>query len=350
MRPTSRFPSSRFPEGWFQVGWSHDTAPGEAKALKYFGEDLVLWRGNSGEVFVQDAFCLHIGHNRGIRGTVDGDDIVCAWHGWKWDGEGHNTDIPYSAHPCKRNLKIQTYPVRECWGAILVWYSPTCAPPSWEPPVVPEYENPDYYPMHPVSDRVFRIRAHPQMCMENAVDPAHSVWVHHATSIPQIEFSCTGHQGRADVSIEYGKGKDSSRLTPDGVRHARVTLDAYGMGIAIPRWGDDLLPTVQITCFTPVDDEYMDYFFQQCSKRTPGSTTAEPEGAAKDMLDLQWGVAEQDFFTWENMKFLTSPSFAVEEAKNWAAFRRWASQFYPADDAVRMCDGVVEESVSVELS
>ena len=40
-------------------------------------------------------------------------------------------------------------------------------------------------------------------------------------------------------------------------------------------------------------------------------------------------VIEQDFFTWENMKVLHTPNFAPEEAKNYAALRRWARQFYP---------------------
>jgi hypothetical protein len=31
------------------------------------------------------------------------------------------------------------------------------------------------------------------------------------------------------------------------------------------------------------------------------------------------------------MKYLDKPSFTVEEAKNYAALRRWARRFYPSD-------------------
>ena len=34
------------------------------------------------------------------------------------------------------------------------------------------------------------------------------------------------------------------------------------------------------------------------------------------------------------MKYLEHPSFAVEEAKDYAALRRWARRFYPADSFV----------------
>ena len=54
-------PADRYPRSWWQVGWSHDLAAGEVRALRYFGEDLVMWRSDSGAVFVQDAFCTHLG-------------------------------------------------------------------------------------------------------------------------------------------------------------------------------------------------------------------------------------------------------------------------------------------------
>jgi hypothetical protein len=50
-------------------------------------------------------------------------------------------------------------------------------------------------------------------------------------------------------------------------------------------------------------------------------------------IKLQQEIIKQDFFTWENMKYLDKPNFAVEEAKDYAALRRWARRFYPADEA-----------------
>ncbi|HSS12015.1 MAG TPA: hypothetical protein VLL25_19160, partial [Acidimicrobiales bacterium] len=43
-------------------------------------------------------------------------------------------------------------------------------------------------------------------------------------------------------------------------------------------------------------------------------------------------IIKQDFFTWENMKYLPKPNFAIEEAKDYAALRRWARRFYPPDE------------------
>ena len=41
---SKRFPFP-IPNGWFQVEWSHELKAGDVKPLKYFGKDLVLFRG-----------------------------------------------------------------------------------------------------------------------------------------------------------------------------------------------------------------------------------------------------------------------------------------------------------------
>ena len=46
----------------------------------------------------------------GVGGTVEGEHIVCPWHGWQWRGDGTNALIPYSKIGCKQNVKIKTLP------------------------------------------------------------------------------------------------------------------------------------------------------------------------------------------------------------------------------------------------
>jgi phenylpropionate dioxygenase-like ring-hydroxylating dioxygenase large terminal subunit len=329
------FPASSLPRGWFVVSWSHDLKPGEVKPLEYFGEKLVIWRGDSGEVFLQDAFCLHLGAHRGIRGWVTGDDLNCPWHGWVWNGEGRNVNIPYSKENCKPRLKIKTYPVREWCGAVIAWFDwVEDGEPQWEMPYVAEYDDAGWYPMHPVSSLVNRIKAHPQMPQENAVDPAHIFYVHGSSETPTLSDTYTdGHIFRSKAHVLYGGGKESTRLTPDGPVNATFESIVYGIGISLVYWRDvELVPTVQLTAFTPVGDGYIDYWFAQTSIREEGDSGAEPTGRAGAMLRTQHKVIPQDFFTWENMKYLDKPNLAVEEAKNYALFRKWALQFYPDSD------------------
>jgi hypothetical protein len=66
--------------------------------------------------------------------------------------------------------------------------------------------------------------------------------------------------------------------------------------------------------------------------REPGDTGDKPAGRAAKFLALQQEVIKQDFFTWENMKYLEKPNLAPEEARDYAALRRWAHRFYPGEE------------------
>ena len=269
----------RFPTGWFIVGFASDLAAGEVKRVHYFGEELVLLRTASGQLNVLDAYCQHLGANMGVGGTVEGENIVCPWHGWRWRGDGTNALIPYSKIGCKNNVRVRTYHSTEWYGFILVWHERHGRAPYWQPPVLPELETDEYYPLHPHSRMLNRVKVHAQMIIENAADPYHVQYVHKAAS-----------------------------PSPS-----------------------DLVATIEVTGQTPVDEDYTDYFYTQASIREPGDAGDVPSGRAAKFLALQQEVIKQDFFTWENMKYLEKPNLAPEEAHDYAALRRWAHRFYPGE-------------------
>src|SRR6516165_9089095 len=98
--------------GWFMIGWSGDFPSGEVRSLRYFGEDLVAYRGEGGELHVLDAHCLHLGAHLGHRGSVHGDCVACPYHGWEWGPDGENTHIPYEDRP-NRSKRLRVWHVRE---------------------------------------------------------------------------------------------------------------------------------------------------------------------------------------------------------------------------------------------
>ena len=56
-----RFPFPPYPDGWFQVAYSDDVGPGQVVPLSYFGRELVLFRDESQNAHVLDAYCPHLG-------------------------------------------------------------------------------------------------------------------------------------------------------------------------------------------------------------------------------------------------------------------------------------------------
>ena len=113
---------------------------------------------------------------------------------------------------------------------------------------------------------------------------------------------------------------------------AKIIYDNYSLGLGVVRFPSDLVATVQVTGQTPVDEDYTDYFYTQASIRESGDTGDVPTGRAAKFLQLQQEVIKQDFFTWENMKYLEKPNLAPEEARDYAALRRWAHRFYPGTE------------------
>lgn len=336
----------RYPTGWFVVSWSTDVEPGQVKLVHYFGEDLVVFRGEDGRVYVLEAYCRHLGGNLGVGGTVEGSCIRCPWHGWLWHGEdGTNAEIPYSK--LERNPRVQVPPwhAREWYGMILVWHDRHRRPPYWEPPTVPEVEGDDYYPMHPHTRMLHRVKVHPQMIVENAADPYHVERVHGGYR-PAVtsSFQLRGHRLHATVNANFGGGRESTWLTPEGPVDGEIVYDNYSLGLGFVRFPDNVIGAVQITGQTPVDEDYTDYFFVQALPREPGDTGEVPAGKAAKFLKLQQEVIKQDFFTWENMKYLEKPNLAPEEAKDYAALRRWAHRFYPGPTPSSDDFGYSEES------
>ena len=323
-------PQNRYPTGWFQVAWSDELRTGEVRLLHNFGQDIVIWRGESGTVHGLDAYCLHLGGNLGVKGQVLGEDIECPWHGWTWDGEGCNTLIPYSAQKCKPNLRIKHWEVREYYGCIILWHDLDGRPPLWEPPLIAELDSGEYFEFAPDMRVVHRIKAHPQMVAENGADFYHVVKVHGAGEIPQfVTFDFEAHRFNALVEVTYGAGKASTWLTPDGPVTETLEFNLSGIGQGWVVWRGQILPSVQVTNVTPVDETYSDYWFCMTTLRPAGDESDGPTGIQRKMLDHQMKTIEQDFFTWENMKVLHTPNFAAEEAKHYSALRRWAWQFYP---------------------
>src|SRR5450432_2815758 len=103
---------------WYPVAFSHEITA-LPYATKLLDERLVLYRITDGTVVAARDLCLHRGVPLSL-GHIDGNEIVCKYHGLRYAPDGRCTCIP--AHPAgalSPRLRLQTYPVRERYG--LVW-------------------------------------------------------------------------------------------------------------------------------------------------------------------------------------------------------------------------------------
>src|SRR5262249_25554204 len=120
--------------GWFMIGWSAEFPRNEVRPLRYFGEDLVAYRDDSGDLHVMSGHCRHLGAHIGHGGKVVGDCVECPFHGWRWGPDGTNRYIPYQPDRPNKALRLRVFPVREQYDCVFIWHQPDGKEPQWEMP------------------------------------------------------------------------------------------------------------------------------------------------------------------------------------------------------------------------
>lgn len=155
---------------WVAVDRSEDLAVGQAKPIRIMSEDYALYRGVSGQAQVIAYRCPHRGAQMHL-GWVEGDDIRCVYHGWKFDCAGQCLEQPAEEAGFARKVKIRTWPTREHMGLIYAYFGDG-NPPAFPPyPVPPEEGLIEAWPIEHVPCNYLQ-------CFENSMDEVHVAFVH----------------------------------------------------------------------------------------------------------------------------------------------------------------------------
>jgi len=173
-QPIATMPVFNNPEvvadGWYFVSPSKDLRIGKAISAEICGQQLVLFRGEDGKARALDAFCPHMGTHLGV-GHVEGNQIRCFFHHWRFDEKGKCTDIP-----CQKNIpdkaKLRTYPVIEKYDSIWIHPQNTVAKKLAD---FPELQDCDLTVSF--GNSYFR-SCHHHVTMINGIDPQHLKTVH----------------------------------------------------------------------------------------------------------------------------------------------------------------------------
>jgi 3-ketosteroid 9alpha-monooxygenase subunit A len=323
--------------GWFQVAWSGDIGPEQVVPLRYFGRDLVAYRGKDGVVRVHDRHCRHLGASLAHGGCVVDDGIQCPFHGWVWAPDGHNVSIPYQDRP-NRARRLGTWPVIERNESVYVWFDHAGRAALWEVPDVlhgaAHAAGREFHPAWPDGTQRYRdLEVHPQMVVENVVDPHHFRFVHHTEITPVVlQERVEGHEWWARVG--FGRGwRDHARDASGALRaDTRNTIEILwsGMGVSanVEHMGEGVrVITINIT---PVEDGRTEIFATYWIDRAEGDLD---DGSYQRRLDEAKLALPDDIAIWNNQIFLDPPVLATEEGSGFRRIRRWARQFYPGDSA-----------------
>lgn len=330
--PVVRFPMQPYPTSWYRVADSTDLVHGQIRRMHYFGRDLIAYRTLAGEVRVADAHCPHLGADLG-PGRIEGDEVVCPFHGWRFDATGSCVEIPY-AKKIPGEAKLRSYQVAEFDGVVAVYYDELERNPGWSVPPMTGGE--DERQWTPFARKVWQIRTHVQDIVENGPDVAHQVVVHNAVDIPEMEYEIDG------VTIAGTMiGKYDFPGGPAGGVRVVGHFSNIGLGITNIRLTDHL-DGVEISrqlqlCRTPIDGILVEASIAQRTKSLGDIGMADAMN--EKIVQATWEDFEKDIPIWENKIYRSLPSRTEFNRGEKPAvlcqgegaivkFRNWSRQFY----------------------
>jgi phthalate 4,5-dioxygenase len=126
---------------WFRRYWLVVATTQELydipQAVKVLGEDLVLFRDESGKIGLLGEHCPHRGASLEYGDIEDG-GLRCPYHGWLFDISGQCLEMPAEPKDSKfcQKVKHLSYPVQELGGLIFAYLGPS----RDDPPPLPRYK------------------------------------------------------------------------------------------------------------------------------------------------------------------------------------------------------------------
>lgn len=166
----------KFQKSWYVVGESENMKQNVPKKITVWSKDYVLWK-NLDKYYALEDVCKH----RGVAlssGKVEKNEIICPYHGYKYDSNGNLTHVPGIKFKSCKKYNIAKFMVVEKNGWL---YMNTYEIPEFaetdelEKTILYESESKENM-SHILLNQYFN--AHPRIVSENSLDIMHIGFVH----------------------------------------------------------------------------------------------------------------------------------------------------------------------------
>ncbi len=158
---------------WYVAGWSNDYAQ-QLKPQMILGDDIVFYRQANGTAVALENACPH----RKLPlsdGKLDGDRVVCGYHGLTFDCTGSCVDAPTQRDNIPKRAVVKSYPVVDRYRLLWIWMGD---PEKADPDDIFEIENFDNPEWGYTDGGVLPIACNYLWVADNLLDPSHVAWVH----------------------------------------------------------------------------------------------------------------------------------------------------------------------------
>ncbi len=173
MRPDLAGATGYIRNSWYVAGLSEDFGR-SLTPVTLLEDEIVITRDTRGALIALEDACPH----RKLplsRGTLEGDHVVCGYHGLTFDGTGECVIAPTQLDNPPRRAGVHAYPTEERWGFVWLWMGDVALADPATIIDIPHFNDPTWG-LTPRGS--MEMACHYLYIVDNLLDPSHVAWVH----------------------------------------------------------------------------------------------------------------------------------------------------------------------------
>lgn len=206
-----------YPFNCWYVAATSDEVGHEPLGRRLLGIPVVLYRTESGNAVAMEDRCIHRAYPLS-EGRLDGDRLVCGYHGFAYDPDGRCVDVP-SQENVPQGACVRTFAVHEQPPFVWIWLGAPGAATLRQPPRTPWFEDPQWAS----TGETLHVQANYMLLHEHYLDLTYVFVMHPELVPPGIETLPPLEEVEvSEMSVAY------SRVLP-AVRLADWEAEATGL-------------------------------------------------------------------------------------------------------------------------
>ncbi len=240
---------------WYAVLSSNEVKKGKVVGARRFGEDLIFFRDEKGEIGCITSLCAHRGASL-AKGCVTDGHVRCPFHGIEYDVTGKCVYVPSEGRASTADygrFHMKHYVTKEIGGIVFAWYGD--GEPVGEPDVFEVVKDSAFTYDH-INDTW---DVHYSRVIENQLDVSHLAFVHRTTIGRGDKRLCNGPKVvwldentlQTSANNEVDSGQTPKPADQCEIKSTNLTFKFPNM------WLNHVTDKIMILAyFVPVDDEH----------------------------------------------------------------------------------------------
>lgn len=246
------------PDYWYAVEYDRAIKPGQVVEVKFWHTSIALYRGLDGQLVALENRCAHRQLKLSL-GQVEGNQLVCCYHGWSYNEEGRVIDIPHDLFDKpKPACKIRSYPLKVRYGLIWIFPGEPSLAAERQIPDIPELSGQNSWACVPLD---FTWRSHHSMIIDNVSDFTHAYL--HRRYRPFTDAKLTKCETAGDrVFLSYDTKVGTGKVSGLFVDRKRVNTNSMDLCYEYPyQWSNTDNRIKHWFFILPIDERNSRVFF-----------------------------------------------------------------------------------------